>query len=416
MISDREDIFVWLHLPGAVEPTLIGRATRFFGGTLPVGNFVYAKSYLENPKALPIDAVFLPLENRVFETSLLTGHFSALLDAGPDAWGRRILASKGSQLTEYGYLLQGNGGQTGALSFSASPDSKPSSRGSFLGADGGSLHWNSLVEAAAAVENGTPVPDHLRGLLDAGSSAGGARPKFNVEHDGRLWIAKLGAVKDVLDVPVLEAGTLSLARLCGIEAPDFRLEKIEGSPSKNALLIERFDRIRVEKGWARRRYVSARTIFFSNPELQRYTTTGSYLRIARELSRWTATGSKDKVQLYRRMVFNCLVSNTDDHELNHGLIADEGEFRLSPAFDIVPQIQTTQRRYQALHVGRISGATPSRENILSGAELFALTVEEASHVYGEIESCIRENWTSCLIENGADEALLEKISPCFPRS
>ncbi len=403
-----EQLFVWIHLPGDLTPTLAGRAQRENITTGPLGKFVYAKRYLDLDRAVPIDPVTLPLEGREFEATLLSGHFSALLDAGPDLWGKRIIDLAHGAQTPYGYLLRTNGGQTGALSFSTSATIAPVEQTRFTPATA----LKALNLAARHLELGGKIDDAMAELLAAGSSAGGARPKFMVEHEGRLWLAKLESVNERdphVNIPILEATALDLASDCGIQVPLFALHKIG---RRRALLVERFDRIKQAAGWSRLRYVSARTVFYSNPEMQRYSHSGSYGRLAQELRRWSDAPREDQQQVFRRMAFNCLVSNTDDHELNHGLIADQRSFSLAPAFDIVPQPSGTRRRMQALIVGH-DGALASIENILSVAPVFGLSRADAAALVEEMARTISAKWRSTLIHHGANSRMIHQLADRF---
>lgn len=403
-----ETLYVWIHLPGAGQPVLAARAVRDRGSGAPAGRFIYRRQYLDDPAALAIDPVLLPLVGSEVTTISLTGHFSALLDAGPDAWGRRLIERRFGTQSEYGALLHLDGGQVGALSFTMNPDAAPDEH--VTAAEFASM--DALVATACAVETGGTIAPELEAWLAAGSSIGGARPKFLVRHEDALWIAKLESVNDspTLNIPVLEAATLALARSCGIDVADFALHTIG---KRRALLVRRFDRRWIDNTWQRSRYVSARTVFHANPDLQRHASSGSYPRLARELSRWCHAPREQKHQLFRRMVFNALTCNTDDHELNHGLVAEGRDFRLAPAFDLVPQPPTTRRRYQAMLVGTVEGALPSRRNLLSACEAFELAAREAGEIIDHMAERVEGNWAGCLRTAGAGKAMVEAARPMF---
>ena len=402
------EAFVWVHLPGDLVPTLAGKASISNSGGKAVGAFVYSGRYLKSDRALPLDPVALPLAEQVFETTMLSGNFSVLLDAGPDTWGRRIMDLRHGPQSGFGYLLHTNGGQVGALSFSAAASIPPSE-------DGAQAQFASLEElcvAAEITEAGGEVSEAQAALLRAGSSAGGARPKFNIEHEGKLWIAKLesGAEANaVVNVPILEAATLDLARLAGIKTPNFEIHMIA---RRRVLLVERFDREWTGAGWSRFRYASARTVFHSNPELQQRSFSGSYGRLAREFGRWSDTPAHDRLELFRRMAFNCIVSNTDDHELNHGLVADRRGFVLSPAFDIVPQPGATRPRYLALIIGD-EGAAATRSNVLSIAPVFGFSSADAEAIVAGIERVVSSEWQDCLSRHGAGKKMVASLARRF---
>ena len=402
------EVFVWIHLPGDLAPTLAGKASISNPGGRAVGAFVYSGRYLKSDRALPLDPVALPLAERVFETTMLSGNFSAILDAGPDIWGKRIIDLKYGPQSGFGYLLHTNGGQVGALSFSLAT-SLPAAE---CGAQAPFASLEKLCIAAGLVEAGDEVSEEQATILAAGSSAGGARPKFNIEYEGKLWIAKLESVAEasaVVNVPILEAATLDLARLAGIRTPDFEIHKIG---RRRVLLVERFDRKWTGAGWSRFRYASARTVFHSNPELQQWSFSGSYGRLAQEFGRWSDTAANDRLELFRRMVFNCVVSNTDDHELNHGMVANQRGFVLSPAFDIVPQPSATRRRFLALIIGD-EGAAATRTNVMSIAHEFGFSNTDAQAVVAGIERAVSSEWENCLFKHGAGKKMVASLARTF---
>lgn len=399
------EAFVWIHLPGHAVPALAGRIRHQATPGGAVGRFVYGRTYLGNADAVAIDPFALPLREEEFATTTLGGHFSALLDAGPDSWGRRLAAMEHGQQDELGYLLCTRGDQAGALSFSAAPDAPPVQGRLY---DFSSME--ALTEAATLADQGAPLKARHLKLLQPGS--GGARPKFNVIKAGALWMAKLESVKDLAlpaNLPQLEAATLDLAALAGIDVPDHEVISLG---ARNALLIRRFDR-KLEGGiWYRERYVSARTLFHSNPELQRWSETGSYPGLSRELARWSNRPVEDRRQVLRRLAFNCLISNTDDHDLNHGLLADTRGWHLAPAFDLVPQPSGTRRRMQALLVGD-EGAESTRANILSVAGAYGLSAKVAGAQIDEVKEAVSSQWRTCLANNGIGKVAIGKLASSF---
>lgn len=414
MISDKETLYVWIYLPDQYSPTLCGRVTRSLSTAgVAMGEFVYRKAYLENPLALPLDPVLLPLADRPVETSLLNGHFSVILDAGPDAWGRREIDEAYGRQSALGYLLHGAGDQVGALAFSASPDLVPQD----LDFDGFPLTTlEDLLTFAELLETDSPIPAQYERLLKLGTSAGGARPKATLLHDQRQWLAKFPSVRDSLDLPsnpILEKSTLDLAEIAGLKVPQRRLVRVA---NKDVLLVERFDRYRHQedtpRSWCRRPYASARTAFFAKPEVQRYSFTGSYQRLSLELATWSKQTKLDRLELFRRIVFNCLVNNLDDHDCNHGFIYDKGGFELSPLFDVVPQRSSNIRPRLALEFGEL-GSIASKKNLLSECDRFGLSIIEADQIIEVLRSIVKSNWEKCLHANGASTIQIERIASAY---
>ena len=200
---------------------------------------------------------------------------------------------------------------------------------------------------------------------------------------------------------------LLLAGKCRINAVD--AEVVLG----DVLLVRRFDRglvksesFGVPSQWRRDSFLSARTVLQSNP--------GSYANFARELTRYSTDAKADKEQLFRRMVFNVLISNTDDHDRNHGLLADDipGTYRLSPAYDLVPRLHGTIRHYHALALGN-GDSLATRENLLADSEAFGLTNSQAESIIQSVESGVSTHWRSCLLAQGLAAAEVESLRGCF---
>lgn len=410
MTSERPSLWVWMYLADGLDPVLCGRFDHRVtpaGGL--VGEFVYGKSYLARPDALAIDPILLPLEERTFQTTTLGGWFSALLDAGPDAWGRRLIDRAVGPQDQRGYLLHARGQTIGALAFSAdraTPPHRPFSAEPATLED--TLRLHARVEAGEVLT----LEESARLLGETGS--GGARPKLTLEDEGRLWLVKgvsLTDNKDLAPVPCVEAALLTIAGECDIRVPAHRVRNIGGEP---ALLVERFDRRRVEGGFARWRYASARTIFWSRPEVARYSFQGSYNNLARQLRIWERTPTASVRELYRRVVFNALVGNVDDHEKNHGVVAaPDGNFALSPAFDLTMCATPGPRPMLSMSFGA-QGAVISVENLLSECEIFDHGKAEAKALIHDQWHTIRARLMEAMVANGSAEDSAARTCALMP--
>jgi len=409
------DIWVWAWLRGDTSPTLAGRFrhTRLPGGSLTGyrGEFVYGASYLGNPDKLALDPLQLPIVGKVFETTRLEGFFGTIRDAMPDDWGRLVIDRRyGPPPDPTGYLLLGMGDQVGNLGFSAMRDQPPHTP---------QLPRLELVNAARALMRGLeqdrPIkpPEGTRVSLPirVNTNMGGARPKFTIEHERKQWIAKFPAIAD-RGAPIarIERAMLTLASACGINAANAQVV------ADDILLVERFDRaLSVDgTGWRRDAFLSAQTVFQADPALQEYSFSGSYGRLALEMAKFSESVAADREELYRRMVFNCCISNTDDHERNHGFIADDtpGFYRLSPAYDMVPRQHNTERRYQALAIGD-EGHAATRENILSNCTAFGLHREQAMQILEFVEATVQQQWRQRLSDVGLTDQQIDEWSVCF---
>jgi serine/threonine-protein kinase HipA len=410
MTSDRQ-LFVWMYLPDAVEPIVCGRFVhRHTPGGQDVGTFVYGKSYLARDDAVPIDPIALPLHERPFSTVHLSGWFSALLDGGPDEWGKRLIDRLHGAQDTSGYFLKARGEAVGALAFSADAASSPAAPANASPVN----TLERLVEVHRQVEAGEEVSAEDGQLLVQGTSAGGARPKTTIEDDQRLWLAKFPSSRDSPDQPAnpaMEAALLDVASACHIRVPPHRLVQIGGQP---VLLVERFDRHPTRHGrYLRRRYASARTVLWSQPDVLKYSFMGSYTNLTRRMSIWERSPREDIRELFRRISFNCLVGNTDDHDCNTGFVAgDDGFMRLSPVFDLSAR-PATGRMYLAMSFGS-SGAEVSLANLLSECEQFDHTNEEARDVAQSQWETISNTLVDKLVANGVPERLAMQAFQSMP--
>jgi serine/threonine-protein kinase HipA len=403
--------FVFIYLPGRATPTVAGRFDLEAAISPAVGEFVYGESYLANPGSLPLDPVALPLRNEIFRTTLNSGLFGVVRDAIPDDWGRHVATKLYGEdfKTPFDYLWLPTGDRMGALACGRTPraplDEKPL------------LRWEGLentayLEAIRKLDRDvplTPAEQEVALLFGAGTSAGGARPKFTTLRDDAVWLAKLNRHSDRFNEVKVEAAMLDLAVACGITVCEHRVVQLHG---QDVLLVKRFDRTVTTAGIVRHRMVSAGTVFQADEAVAQYTFTGSYPRLARELGRWTLRGDEDRRELFRRITFNSLTSVTDDHERNHALIADGHHFRLSPAFDLVPTLSGTRKRYLSLVVGDF-GALAIRDNLLSSAGVFELTRRQANDLIDEIQQTVRSQWRAVFADCEVSRADIERVSSCF---
>jgi serine/threonine-protein kinase HipA len=264
-----------------------------------------------------------------------------------------------------------------------------------------------LLDAAHAVESDRPVDPELLKALHPGT--GGARPKCNVRTDGAVWIAKFPSLHDEasISIPRLEHATLQLAAACGLQAASSRLLQING---QDVCLVRRFDRILAENEQVHRQaYVSARTVFFADPGYANMAT-GSYGRLARWMTRYGCVAEQRK-ELYRRMVFNVAVRNSDDHELNHGLVQIGGQFQLADAFDLLPTLTPHRVHRHALLIGDSAAGTVN--NLLSNATAFGLSVDEAKGVIADLQAMIQDKWQDTLYAAGFGDDEIRRLEPYF---
>lgn len=407
MISERE-AYVYVQLPGTLDavPAALLKIEKLTDGSY-VGRFRYGDRYLQRQAAVAFDPFQLPLGKSVYEYTRLKGIPGAVRDAGPDAWGRRVIEHKlersPGDLEEIDYLLNGPQDGAGNLSFGLKAN-PPAPKRQY----NRTHQLADLIEAAEAIEEGKRVPVHILEQIEPGTSIGGARPKATIEDGDRLWLGKFPEKSDRCNLQRIEYATLALARRCGINVCQARLQPVAG---KDVLMLERFDRQYTEKGYLRFGLVSGLTILDcedSYLERERW----SYPLLAENLRRWSESPERDCVELFRRMVFNAAVTNNDDHPRNHAVLHREQGWRLSPAYDLVPMpLVSLERRDLALTVGNY-GRTASVYNLLSQCMRFGLTIEAARKEIASTVNVVR-GWREYFFASGVSAQDVEYIAQAF---
>lgn len=306
---------------------LVGEMVCEIAGNSPgKGAFRYEREYLERGDAFSMDPVSLPLKPDTFPVEH-PGVFSVFEDSLPDDWGRKLLVRKHEiprheQNLPTLLLALGSSG-LGALSYTRHDMPQPPSP------DISILKLSSLVMAAEMFEQGRIVESEFSLLLGAGSSPGGARPKSVVydEENDIHYLAKFPSIKDQVDVVTTEYATMLLAAKAGLEVPPTRLTSCS---ERTVLLVQRFDII----PHGRRHMISLQTLLKAHGYYQL-----RYQDVLEIVRKYSGNPQKDSERFYRHMVFNALVGNTDDHLKNFWMVFDhEQKWRLSPSFDLIPDI------------------------------------------------------------------------------
>jgi serine/threonine-protein kinase HipA len=413
MISkpSASECFVYITLPGQVSPVTAGKLvlTKNARGDA-LGRFIHGRSYLKNPEAVEIDPVELKLSERIYETARLNGIFGALRDAGPDSWGRRVIEKHAGkpQLGELDYLLESPDDRAGALGFGLN-QAPPAPRRKFNRTiDLEKLQ--TLADALVADElPDDPQAQQVQDLMLLATSMGGARPKAVVQDEDGLWVAKFNRPDDRWNNTRVEHAMLRLARECGIATAESRIATVG---RKDVLLIKRFDRERTAKGYTRARMVSGLTILWAEeaPEMR---ARWSYVLLVEELRRIVAEPKKDARELFRRLCFNALISNIDDHPRNHAVIAKAKDWKLSPAYDLTPSpVVAQERRDLAMDCGDM-GRYANAENILSQHARFLLDKGEAAKIVADMTAQVDATWHDTVRASGVSAQDAQMIRGAF---
>jgi serine/threonine-protein kinase HipA len=401
-------LYVWAWLPGQTDPVPAGvltRTDRTFAGD-PVITFTYGRTYRERPGAISLFEAELPLTPGSFDPTRpgeITGALvqrsalgrtlvsrprqplalhGCIRDAGPDAWGRRVINLRRApdpdqHLSELTYLRESGSDRIGALDFQDSPQ-QYEPRG-----DGATLE--QLLIAAERVDAGESLPPDLRAAAARGTSIGGARPKaLLTDETGRSLIAKFPSSTDTRPVVKAEAVSMLLAAHAGLDVARVEVCAVD---KRDVLLVERFDRGR---DGTRRGLVSALTILGEHEMGARH---ASYADLAESIrvGPWTKPGATLQ-EMYRRLVFNVCVGNTDDHLRNHAAFWDGSHLTLTPAYDLEPVARRGREASHAIALTR-SGRRDSRlVTALAAAADFLLTEAEARAVIDDVVDAIRRHW------------------------
>ena len=348
-------------------------------------------------------------------------NFGLFMDASPDRWGRLLmkrrldrdkrkgLAPHEQRLFESDFLLGVHDGyRVGALRFRLE-DAGPFLDDSKNQAAPPLVQLRALEQASLALEANPSISDKrldewLRLLLAPGGSLGGARPKASViDPSGRLWIAKFPSYQDNRDVGAWELLVHTLARGCGIRVPSADLKKF--SSNHHTFLIDRFDRTATG---GRSCFASAMTL--TNHEDGEDGSTGvSYLELVKVLISHGADTTADLQELWKRIVFNMFVSNTDDHLRNHGFLLIRGQgWKLSPAYDMNPVPDPSGLK---LNVSE-NDNTQDIGLALSVAPLFRLTPVQAQATVDQIKA-VTGQWRALAQRIGIPGSEQDDMAPAF---
>lgn len=383
-LTQHDDAFVWIWLPGETEPVVAGRITKN-GDTY---GFNYGASYLGRAGAIPIYEPELPLERGLIEPAPGLSMASSIRDGSPDAWGRRVIINRlvGAKaaeaavrnITELTFLLESGSDRIGALDFQQSATE-------YVPRLKAEASYEELLEAADRVEKGIPLTPALDQALNHGTSIGGARPKALIDNGDHTMIAKFSSSTDLYSVVKAEFIAMKLAAACGLNVAPVTMIAAGG---KDVLLIDRFDRIKAKSGWQRKAMVSALTMLGLDEMMARY---ASYEDLA-EIIRHRFTDPKETLrELYGRIVFNILCGNTDDHARNHAAFWDGKMLTLTPAYDICPQGRTGNEATQAMLI-KGENRRSTLKSCLDAASDFLLNEDDATGIIEDQLEVISGEW------------------------
>ena len=414
MATNKTDIYVYAHWFGLAEPMLLGILSAHQAKGRKAFSFEYDKNWLKSNAQRLIDPDIQFYSGQQFPNN--KENFGIFLDSMPDTWGRTLMKRREIQLAktkgenpktlyDIDYLL-GVFDETrmGAFRFKLDPD------GDFLDNDyeKSTPPWSTVRELQQAVvhyENDTDneaINKWLKILIAPGSSLGGARPKANVlDEKNQLWIAKFPSKNDTIDKAAWEFLTYQLAIEAGIEMAECKIEKVSGT--YHTFFTKRFDRI----GQERIHFSSAMTLTGNNEDTIK-NQPASYLDIVEFIQNYGCKVNENLHQLWRRIVFNIAVSNTDDHLRNHGFILTDEGWVLSPAYDLNPSID---KDGLALNIDMDNNALDF-ELAKSVGDFFRLDHSEMDNILNEVLTSVKQ-WKEIAHKIGISRSEQELMQAAF---
>jgi serine/threonine-protein kinase HipA len=405
-MSERQ-ILVYVDLEG--ETQRVGRLWGRMRKGRESATFEYDDAWLKNPQRFALEPA-LALGRGPLHTPAGRQIFGAIGDSAPDRWGRVLIQREERRkareesralhaLGEIDYLLAvGDLARQGALRFAEEEG------GPFLAHQVNIpplLRLSELLGAAMRLDADDASDEDLKLLLAPGSSLGGARPKASIiDRDGHLAIAKFPKHDDLVPVSPWEATALSLAAAAGITTTEWRLESVA---DREVLLLRRFDR----RDGQRIPFLSAMSMLDAIDGDQH-----SYMEIADAIRQYGASPEADCAQLWRRVVFNILISNTDDHLRNHGFLYDPaGGWRLAPAYDLNPVPADIKPRVLTTAIDEDDG-TASLELALATAAHYKLKAAEAKAIIREVGAAVAR-WRETASNLGLSHRDIARIASAF---
>lgn len=406
MAADTTPLWIWL--PGQVDPVQAGTLQAEPGA----GRLTYAADYLKHPQALAPDPVSLHLSRKAKGLALTAadGLPGVVRDAMPAGYGADVLtAAAGRPLSALELLERGAPDAVGALELCHDIERK--------------LAWTphtfeSLKAIIEDLEADAPASRAIRRLNDdAGTSAGGERPKVTLMHQGQQWLAKMQDRGDLPAMPAREYAVMSLARQVGLSVPPVDLQTMG---PRQVFLIQRFDRAGDPRRPTRRLFASAHTVLNLSTAAVRGDPARSYLVLADQVRIWCHghPALADHLrELWQRMAFNALVGNIDDHPRNHGLLHDGQHWALAPAFDVTPVLRQPPPGALARHPG-VSLAMDTgpdgtslvdAERLLACCGHFGWDLDGAAAWLTHASAAVATQWEACL-RSAAAPALRDQVA------
>jgi serine/threonine-protein kinase HipA len=395
----QDQLYVWA-LVDPSNPTLVGEV-KLSQLVSDCATFTYAAQWWNFPLSedLPI------IQGQAFSAGLRGSAPGAIDDARPDRWGERIIRhiDRPARLSILEMLLFAGDDRFGALGISVSAEHYIPR---YLGPYPTLGDLAQLTQAIEDVQSQAPITPEIARLVQPGVTLGGARPKALLQTDDGPCVIKFSELDDAVDTPLIEHATMTLAATAGMDVASTGVLALplRHGKSRHALTIQRFDRV----GGYRMHCLSAKTVLAAAGLMESYSALATVLLRLGHPDRQNAM----REELFKRMVFNILMDNTDDHELNHCVrLGFDGYYALAPAFDVVPTLQNLG--YQSLSVGA-SGAESTLVNALSELSEFGMKRPRAIELIRVVARTV-DQWPRHFAQHGVCQADMAQLSASIDR-
>ncbi|MEO6549717.1 MAG: HipA domain-containing protein [Ferruginibacter sp.] len=416
-MANKTDIWVYAHWQGMKSPECIGVLTAQQAKGRKAFSFEYDRTWISSKAQLVLDPDIAWFKGAQYPNG--KENFGVFMDSMPDTWGKRLMEKKAAQLAreaekpmptlyDINYLLGVyDESRMGALRFKLNPD------GPFLddNKEHPTPHWSNLRElqhAAHMIESDDPGKDLAKWiaiLVAPGSSLGGARPKANIlDDDGHPWIAKFPSQDDTVDKAAWEYLVYRLAIDAGITMATSKIERVGGN-KHHTFFTKRFDRLNGE----RIHFASAMTMTGNSEDIIKEQP-ASYLDLAEFIQYSGSRPKNDLHQLWRRIIFNIAVSNTDDHLRNHGFLIENNGWQLSPAYDVNCSVE---KDGLALNIDTYNNGL-DLQLVKSVGEYFQLDEPQMDLIISEVKAVI-ENWEKLAADIGIPRGEQQYMSRAFTK-
>lgn len=401
----KDELYVWM-LVNPANPVLAGSV--ILSQLIPnCATFMYAADW----SAFPLSEDLPLIAGQVFSAEERDSAPGAVDDARPDRWGERIIRhiDRPPRLSILEMLLFAGDDRFGALGISTSAEHYMPR---LIGPYPQLKDLGQLVKAVEDVQSQAPVTPEIKRLVQAGVTLGGARPKALLQTDSGPCVIKFSELDDTVDTPLIEHATMTLATTAGINVATTGVLPLptrhSHSKRRHALTIQRFDRLTTDTLDLRLHCLSAKTALAAAGLAESY---GALATVLLRLAH--PDRQRDlREELFKRMVFNILMDNTDDHERNHCLrLGFDGYYDLAPAFDVVPALQNIG--YQAMMVGK-HGAQSTLDNALTALSEFGLARARATQLVQTVARAV-DQWSAHFLNLGVCAADMAQVEASVDR-